>query len=585
MLIAVARDLGAADFGGPLTRAEGRLLKAADRVKKRSDRAVLSLQTAIRNGDDPLGKALCSLRTPLTRRHTGTFYTPEPIVEHMLDWTIDCNPTRFIDAGCGSGRFVRNILARRLRASIIAIDVDPMATLMTRAVFASFKYKKAIAKNVDYTQFSLGRDFGRSAYVSNPPYVRHHDLEPATKAWASRTAKQLGHRISGLAGLHTLFMLATAKLAKKGDVGAFITSAEWMDTNYGSIVRDLMLNGLGGKNVHAFVPQAAPFSDAMTTAAITYFEIGSEPLKLTFSVSQTPAAPQQSQFRRDIPASVLAKSARWSPMLREPSCDPVSCKHLSRSKGSPQSNAAETTFSPGFQSLRSGCPMCKATSTQLTLRSIARVHRGQATGANSFFVLSREKARNNGIEAYCRPVISRAEQILSSGGVLRDNPLLSVLLDVPPDMRLENHPALAEYLRHGQYSHDGDISVDKRWIPSHRRSWFSVAAPNPPIVATYMARQAPFFALNPDGLALINVGHGIYPTIDMTDEDLAILVAALNADRQQFVGKGRTYHGGLEKFEPKEMENLPLPMVIAQSISVRLDKPTLSATRRRRRPS
>jgi hypothetical protein len=96
-----------------------------------------------------------------------------------------------------------------------------------------------------------------------------------------------------------------------------------------------------------------------------------------------------------------------------------------------------------------------------------------------------------------------------------------------------------------------------------------------------MARQAPFFALNPDGIALINIGHGIHPMVDMSDDDIALLVEALNSERQQFVGKGRTYHGGLEKFEPREMENLPLPFEFERLIRKRLSKATLSATRRR----
>jgi predicted RNA methylase len=589
-LVALARDLGAANFGGPVTKAEEKFLKAADRVVKCSDKTVRTLQSAIRNGDDPLGIALCSLRTPLERRHTGTFYTPEPIVNKMVDWTVDWTPTRFIDAGCGSGRFVRNILARLSNANIIAVDIDPIATIMTRAVVASFRSKNAITLNIDYTKLLLANHHGRTAYIGNPPYVRHHDLQATTKTWATQTAKKLGHRVSGLAGLHTLFLLATAELARKGDVGAFVTSAEWMDTNYGSIVRDLMLNGLGGKGVHAFAPESTPFSDAMTTAAITYFEVGSKPKSLTFSLSDSPTAPQELQTRREIPASVLANNNRWSPILRSSSVEHCTCKHPTRINGRvatgarpPDAPSAPGTLQSSLESknVLGVCPTCHLSFERVTLRSIARVHRGQATGANDFFVLSRENARVNGIERYCRPVVSRAKQIFTSGGILRDGPHLSVLLEVPAEIRLKEHPALATYLRQGESSRKGELPVCERWIPSHRRSWFSVGAPCPPIIATYMARQAPFFALNPDGIALINIGHGIHPMVDMSDDDIALLVEALNSERQQFVGKGRTYHGGLEKFEPREMENLPLPFEFERLIRKRLSKATLSATRRR----
>ena len=74
-----------------------------------------------------------------------------------------------------------------------------------------------------------------------------------------------------------------------------------------------------------------------------------------------------------------------------------------------------------------------------------------------------------------------------------------------------------------------------------------------------MARQAPRFALNPDGLAIVNVAHGIYPRSALSGHQLEALVAALNQARESFRGNGRTYHGGLEKFEPREMEALQIP--------------------------
>jgi hypothetical protein len=74
-----------------------------------------------------------------------------------------------------------------------------------------------------------------------------------------------------------------------------------------------------------------------------------------------------------------------------------------------------------------------------------------------------------------------------------------------------------------------------------------------------MARQAPAFALNPDGLAILNVFHGLYPKVPLDERQLLGLVRFLNGHRDAMRGRGRTYQGGLEKFEPRELEAIEVP--------------------------
>ena len=83
-----------------------------------------------------------------------------------------------------------------------------------------------------------------------------------------------------------------------------------------------------------------------------------------------------------------------------------------------------------------------------------------------------------------------------------------------------------------------------------------------------MARSAPIFAVNVDALSLLNIGHGIYPVKPMSRKGLQALVRALNARRQEFLGFGRTYHGGLQKFEPREMEAVPFELTEDEAASI-----------------
>lgn len=514
-LARLAVDLGAASAGGPLTGAELELVAAA-RAHTASDRATVALaRAAIVAGEDPLGDAFSVLRTPLVRRDKGQFWTPPAIVGPMIDWAFSAHPTRVVDPGCGSGRFSAAAVRRDPSIAVVALDIDPLATLLTRAALNVLGAREARVICGDYLTASIAGRRGITAWIGNPPYLRHHDLTPETKAWAARAGKEVGYKVSGLAGLHALFFVGTVLHAKTGDVGCFVTSAEWLDVGYGSIVRHLFANGMGGRALDMVDPKAVPFVDAMTTALITCFEIGRSPAEVAIHLVDRPEELKRLEAGRVMKASELAELKRWSPLFR-----------------------AKRTAHEGQ-----------------VLGDIARVHRGFVTGGNDFFLMTRAEAARRGLTAFVRPAITNAAEILAADGVIHDTPDLRVVLDLPADLDRPANPEADAYLKEGEAR-----GVDKRYITTHRRPWWRMGINDPaPIVASYMARQAPKFARNPDRVALLNIGHGIYPKQPMTDRDIRALTDALNHGRNGFSGIGRTYHGGLEKFEPREMEALPIP--------------------------
>lgn len=530
-LLRMAMELGAASFGGPLSDLEALILERIVFYPPPSRDHVESIRQLIRAGGDPLGDELCEAWSATERRSAGAFYTQPAIVRPMVEWAIARSPRRLVDPGCGSGRFAAAAFRQDPRLEIVAIDLDPVATILTRATMAALGVHSVTVLQADYTHLELQQIEGCTAFVGNPPYVRHHDLTPSAKNWIVRASKILGHRTSALAGLHAHFFVATALIARPGDIGCFVTSAEWLDVNYGSIVRDLLLNGLGGCSVHVIDPRTAPFTDAMTTAAITTFEVGVTPSALRLQYVERVSHLQSLEEGKPVPRSSLEPATRWSPLLREST-----------------SSSALHEFVP--------------------LRTIARVHRGVVTGANGFFVLTRQRAKELGLQRWCRPTITSAKELFAANGVIRDLPERRLLLDVPADVDRSAFPELDMYLRRGESSQGDKPAVADGYIASRRRPWWSLSLPPPPpIIASYMARQAPVFALNPDGLAVINIAHGVYPSLALTSGQLSSLVTILNAARESFRGSGRTYHGGLEKFEPREMESLLIPSDLLESLT------------------
>jgi len=74
-----------------------------------------------------------------------------------------------------------------------------------------------------------------------------------------------------------------------------------------------------------------------------------------------------------------------------------------------------------------------------------------------------------------------------------------------------------------------------------------------------MARQPPAFVRNRIMARHINIAHGLYPRAPFTDALLTDIVGYLR--QHTGITGGRTYAGGLVKFEPKELERILLPRI------------------------
>jgi SAM-dependent methyltransferase len=514
-LVRLAVALGAAEAAGPLSAAETAVVTSALAASAQLPLEATEARLAIEAGSDPLGARLLALRSPTVRRGTGAIYTPPLLVKCMVDWILDQRPQRIVDAGSGSGRFSAEIARRSPRTMLVAVDIDPVATLLTRATLAVIGHRQARVLQADYTRLHLPATRARTAFIGNPPYVRHHNLDPEAKAWAQAAARRLNRRISGLAGLHAHFFLATALMGASGDVGCFVTSSEWLDVNYGSIVRELLLDELGGQSVHVLEPTAAPFEDAITTAAITSFRLGGRPPAIRMRSVKAVEDLGDLDAGEPVTADRLAETHRWSTLVRT--------RH-------------------------------RVPEGYVELGELCRVHRGAVTGLNSVWIIRQNE--DDLPDEVLYPSITRARELFLAGERLASTDGLRLVIDLPADLDVlapGARRAVRRFLKRASAAGAAD-----GYIARNRRAWWAVGLREPaPILATYMARRPPAFVRNLARARHINIAHGLYPRVDLPAPALDRLAAALRSSIS--VAQGRTYAGGLTKFEPKEMERLPVP--------------------------
>ncbi len=312
-LAAQAVALGATDVRG-WSRAETRLIRDLPLVPAGT---VAELRERIRAGEDPLGDLFSTIRSPQIRRKKGATFTPLNIVDAILDRAAEYGlPQRVIDPGAGSARFLLAAAHRFQQASLTGIEVDPLPALIARGnIAAAGLTNRAEVLLEDYCSARLQKIDSPTLFIGNPLYVRHHLLKPQWKRWLVTEASRHGLSASRLAGLHAYFYLATLGKAAEGDFGSFITAAEWLDVNYGRLIRELFVGPLGGRRILVIEPTALPFPDAATTAAITQFQVGSRPKTVSMRCVRNLDELTQTGGDHEVRREHLQSERRWSHLI------------------------------------------------------------------------------------------------------------------------------------------------------------------------------------------------------------------------------------------------------------------------------
>lgn len=479
-------------------------------------RIVRRFRDEIAQGQDPLGEAFAVLRPREVRRLSGATYTPRPIVRAMVNWCSSLEaPGRVIDPGCGSGRFLLEAGERFPRAGLIGIEIDPVAAVLARGNLSARGWAgRSEVRLTDFRELSMPRIGNPSLFIGNPPYVRHHLIAQRWKKWLTRSAAKLGVPASQLAGLHVHFFLATVLLGSPGDYGIYITAAEWLDVNYGELLRRLAVRQLGVRDITLIEPTAQPFPDAATTAAIASFTLGRKPESIGFRRISSTAALKRLPDAKAVSIERLENESRWTVFTR----------------------SAERT-PKGY----------------IELGELCRVHRGQVTGANDVWVVGADAALPSSL---LFPTVTRAKELFQAGAMLSDASRLRRVVDLPVD--LEELDSTDRRRVNAFLVIARAKGADTGYVAEKRKAWWSVGLRAPaPVLCTYMARRPPAFVENGVGARHINIAHGLYPRETMSKSLLRRLIKFLATSVS--VNLGRTYAGGLTKFEPGEIERIPVP--------------------------
>lgn len=483
------------------------------------------------------------LKAPEERNRLGQFATPNSLAVEIAGYSLQIwgdrpGSVRFLDPSIGTASFysaIRQIFPPPLIGSASGIEIDPPFAEAAIRLWGPMGLDVTAA---DFTRLDpppIGRRF--NLILANPPYVRHHHLDPEEKRrLKGLVGRRVGIDISGLAGFYAYFMLLGDAWLEENGISIWLIPSEFMDVNYGAAIRSYLTDRVRLLHIHRFSPADVQFGDALVTSAVVVFE-KSPPTEMhaaRMSFGGPLRAPETSEF---VPLSDLRTAKKWTNYPRR---------------------SPATTDEIG---------------SAVTLGDLFSIRRGIATGSNEFFIIPREVAECMGLpRRFLRPILPSPRHLSATiieadvdGYPTVGRPMSLLDCDRPESEVRRDYPTLWAYLEEGIKK-----GVDRGYLASRRTPWYAQERREPsPFVCTYMGRRrgerSPFRIMRNESQAVAaNVYLMLYPKFILKREldanpglysAVFEILRAIDPDR--FIDEGRVYGGGLHKVEPKELARLP----------------------------
>lgn len=485
-----------------------------------------------------LQKAVDDSKSKLERNMLGQFATPRLLADELLEYArtqLPGNKVSFFDPAFGTGSFYTAFL-KSFKGEIkgLGIEIDADYYKVAREVWKGVDSLEI--ENTDFTLADPKTHKQADLLVCNPPYSRHHHLSKDMKKRVNeKINKTLGIQVSGLAGLHFYFMLLCHEWMKQNGLAIWLVPSEILEVNYGKEIRKYLLNRVDLERIHFFEHSDVQFLDALVSSCVIVFRndkpTTNKKIEITVGDFKEPT------LRYKLARQKLDPEQKWSKHL------------LTKVETKPVSEEGAK------------------------LGDLFTVKRGIATGDNSYFILDKEKALQLEIpRKYLQNILPPSRYLKGDvvnpdeDGFLDVEKKLVVLnIDLSIDVIKREYPILYMYLQEGIAK-----GVNKGYLASKRSPWYSQEKrTSPKYFVRYMSRERKeqtdnhmiFIKNNSDAIAANSYLMLYKKPIDMfssyqDDKKVwKLLSLGLNRSLYRF---GRTYGGGLVKFEPSELKELPI---------------------------
>jgi adenine-specific DNA-methyltransferase len=483
----------------------------------------------------------------------GGYYTPKPIANFLAHWAIQTPDTSILEPSCGDGMLLEAAARRLIECGAVessihtlvqGIEFDPIeaqkATSRARAINDSQSVQVITGDFFTYCQRYLAQDRLFDAIIGNPPFIRYQHFPENHRAIAFYLMQRAGLHPNRLTNAWVPFLVASTLLLSKTGRLAMVIPAELLQVNYAAELR-------------YFLSQHYSYITLITFKKLVFDGIQQEVVLLLGERNGSEhtgirtieldgiddlLAYEHTVLSKDKLKEMDHSTEKWTMYFLEEE----ELELLRRLKTHPQLTTA------GY---------------------VIDVDVGIVTGLNEFFVLNREQVQQHGLMPYMQRIVGRSAHLpglLFSeadwlANVEKQSP--AFLLN-PPDEPFYRLPdLLKEYVSAGE-----EKGLNKGYKCRIRNRWYIV--PSPWIPQAFMLRQVHHYpkiilndaaATSTDTIHRVKMRNGV-PASTATAAFLNSLTFAFSEVT------GRSYGGGVLELEPNEAEQLPLPLIGADTLNI-----------------
>jgi len=479
----------------------------------------------------------------------GAYYTAPAIAHFLAQWAIRNATDTVLDPCFGGGVFIGAACQRITSlggetSQARGYEIDPAVhQSVSRELSRTWRIPPRRLVLADFFTVSAGEQ-PVDVVVGNPPFIRYQRFSGDQRKLALSQCQSHGVALQSLSSSWAPFLIHAIAMLRRGGRLAMVIPTEISHAKYAR-------------------PVLAHLRDSFATVSFLTFRAKLFPdlnedvlLVLAEGKGDGPGQFHLAQYQS---ADDLASACEGDYRL-------TANRRIDASRiASASSRIIEYLIPPTARALYDSLRGSQAT---CALQELADVGIGYVTGANEYFHLSPEEAKQHSIPSrFLKPCLRRGRALIGLRFLETDWEEATrtgnggYLLHVPGDRQLPE--AVRSYLRKGEA-----LGIPRAYKCRTRPNWFSVPhVHRPDAFLTYMSGEIPLLAANHALAYAPNTLHVVRmrPLVDMPPLALAALWQT-SLTRLSVEIEGHALGGGMLKLEPNEAKRVQLPRVHAKHV-------------------